>query len=72
MKCVMWNLLSYDYENNIEKLKYAIDNYLSKKSIIVFHDSAKCSGIIEEALNYTIERVSKRGFEFGEPEDCLK
>ena len=55
MKCIMWNLLSYDYENDIEKVKYAIDNYLKENSIVVFHDSIKCSDIIEQALNYTIE-----------------
>lgn len=72
MKCVMWNLLTYDYENNIEKVKYAIDNYLNENSILVFHDSIKCSDIIEEALNYTIEQALNKGFKFGEPEDCLK
>ena len=72
LKCVMWNLLSYDFENSFEKVKYAIDNYLSQNSIIVFHDSIKCVDIIEESLNYTIEQVSKKGFVFGEPEDCLK
>ena len=72
MKCVMWNLLSYDFENNFEKVKYAIDNHLNKNSIIVFHDSIKCSEIIEEALNYTIQQAKIKGFEFGEPEDCLK
>lgn len=72
LECVMWDLLTYDYENNIEKVKYAIDNYLKENSIIVFHDSIKCSDIIEDALNYTIEQAVKRGFKFGEPEDCLK
>ncbi|NWG27242.1 MAG: polysaccharide deacetylase family protein [Ignavibacteriaceae bacterium] len=72
IKCVMWNLLTYDYENNIEKVKYAIDNYLKENSIIVFHDSIKCSDIIEEALNYTIEQAKKKGLKFGEPEECLK
>lgn len=72
MECVMWNLLTYDYENNIEKVKYSIDNYLKENSILVFHDSIKCSDIIEEALNYTVEQADKRGFKFGEPEDCLK
>jgi len=72
MKCVMWNLLSYDYENNIEKVKYAIDNHLNENSIIVFHDSIKCSDIIEEALNYTIEQADKKGLKFGEPEGCLR
>jgi len=72
MKCVMWNLLSYDFENNFEKVKYAIDNYLSQNSIIVFHDNIKCTDIIEKSLDYTIEQVSKKGFVFGGPEDCLK
>lgn len=72
MKCVMWNLLSYDYENNIDKVKYAIDNYLNENSIIVFHDNIKSNYIIEESLNYTIEQAVRMGFKFGEPEDCLK
>ncbi|HEY6437051.1 MAG TPA: polysaccharide deacetylase family protein [Ignavibacteriaceae bacterium] len=72
LKCVMWNLLTYDFENNLSKVKYSIENYLNKNSIIVFHDSIKCSDIIEETLNYTIEKVWKKGFVFGEPEDCLK
>jgi peptidoglycan-N-acetylglucosamine deacetylase len=72
MKCVMWNLLTYDFENSFEKMKYAIDNYLQKNSLIVFHDNFKCSEIIEKSLSYTIDLVSKKGFEFGEPEDCLK
>lgn len=72
MKCIMWDLLSYDFENNIEKVKYAIDNYLKENSIIVFHDNIKCNDIIVESLNYTIEQANKKGFKFGEPEDCLK
>jgi peptidoglycan-N-acetylglucosamine deacetylase len=72
LECVMWNLLTYDYENNIEKVKYAIDNYLNENSILVFHDSIKCGDIIEEALNYTIEQADKMDLKFGEPEDCLK
>jgi len=72
LKCVMWNLLTYDYENDSEKVKYSIDNYLKENSVIVFHDNIKSSIIIEESLNYTIDQAVKRGFTFGEPEDCLK
>ena len=72
MKCVMWNLLTYDFENSLEKVIYAIDNYLQKNSIVVFHDSIKCQDIIEESLDYTIKRALKNEFEFGEPLDCLK
>jgi peptidoglycan-N-acetylglucosamine deacetylase len=72
LKCVMWNLLTYDFKNDINKVKYSLDNYLNKNSIIVFHDNKKSNNIIEQSLNYTIEKVSKLGFEFGEPKDCLK
>jgi len=72
LKCVMWNLLTYDFENDIQKVKHSINNYLRKNSVIVFHDSLKCSNIIEESLNFTIKQVSKCGYEFGEPENCLK
>jgi len=72
LKCVMWNLLTYDFKNDTKKVKYSIDKYLRKNSIIVFHDSLKCSDIIEESLIYTIEQVSNLGYEFGESESCLK
>lgn len=72
LKCIMWSLLTYDFENNIEKVEYSIKNYLKKNSVVVFHDSIKCINIIERSLNFTIEQASKMGFEFGEPEECLK
>jgi len=72
LKCVMWTLLSYDFENRIEKVKYGADKFLKANSIVVFHDNIKCSGMIEEALSYTISNAIKRGYQFGEPEDCLR
>lgn len=72
LKCVMWNLLSYDFENKFEKVKYGIDNYLREDSIIVFHDNVKCESNIVESLKYTIEKVAEKGFQFGEPKECLR
>jgi peptidoglycan/xylan/chitin deacetylase (PgdA/CDA1 family) len=72
LKCVMWNLLTYDFKNDIDKVKFAVDSYLRRNSIIVFHDNVKSASVIETALNYTIDLVGKRNFEFGEPADCLK
>ena len=71
-KNVMWNLLTYDFENDIKKVQYAIDNYLSENSLIVFHDNKKSSNIIEDSLKYSIEQAAKKGYQFGEPENCLK
>ena len=72
MKCVMWSLLSRDYENDLKKVKYGIDNFLNANSIIVFHDSIKSNSVIQESLDYTFKVAAKKNLEFGEPEDCLK
>lgn len=71
LKCVMWNPLTYDFENDFKKVEYSINKYLNNNSILVFHDSRKSSEIIERSLDFTIEQTSKMGFEFGEPEECL-
>jgi peptidoglycan/xylan/chitin deacetylase (PgdA/CDA1 family) len=72
MNCVMWNLLTYDFENDFGKVKYGIDKYLLRNSIIVLHDNIKCADIIEESLNYIIEAAKQKGYQFGEPQECLK
>ena len=72
LKCVMWNLLTYDFENDFEKVKHGIDKFLQSNSIAVFHDNIKCADIIEESLHYIIAKTKQKGYEFGEPEECLK
>lgn len=72
LKCVMWNPLTYDFKNNFKLVEHSITNYLNKNSILVFHDSIKSCKIIERSLNFTVEQIVKKGFEFGVPEDCLK
>ncbi|MBN1301391.1 MAG: polysaccharide deacetylase family protein [Melioribacteraceae bacterium] len=68
---IMWSLLTFDYENDINIVKFAIENYLTRNSIIVFHDNVKCGEIITESLNLTFRSVKEKGFEFGEPSECL-
>lgn len=72
MKCVMWNLLTYDFENNLDKVKNAINKYLRSNSIVVLHDNIKCADIIEESLHYIIKKTKEKGYQFGVPEECLK
>ena len=71
MKCVMWSLLSQDYKNDFEKVKFAVRNYLKKNSIIVLHDSIKSKQIIKDSINFVIDEATKKGFSFGEPDECL-
>ncbi len=72
LKNVMWSLLTYDYENNFNMVKFAIENFLRQDSVVVFHDNDKSAEIIEESLNYLFEKASEKGFEFGKVAKCLK
>lgn len=69
---VMWSLLTYDYKNDLNIVKFAVQNYITKNSIIVLHDSNKSKDIICATIDFIVEEVEKRGFEFGETSECLK
>lgn len=69
---VMWNLLTYDYKNDINIVKFAVRKYLKNNSIIVLHDSIKSKNIIIDSLEFIAEEVKNRGYEFGAPEECLR
>ena len=69
---VMWSLLTYDYKNDLNIVKFAVQNYLTKNSIIVLHDSNKSKDIICASIDFIVEEADKRGFEFGETSECLK
>lgn len=71
MRCVMWSLLTQDYKNDFETVKFAVRNFLRKNSIIVLHDSIKSKQIIKDSINLIIDEAANKGFAFGEPEDCL-
>ncbi len=71
-KNVMWSLLTYDYKNDLNIVKFAVQNYLEANSIIVLHDSLKSRDIIKESIKFIAEEVRRRHYEFGEPEECLK
>lgn len=72
MTNVMWTLLTYDYQSNLNKVKLSIKNYLKENSLIVMHDSKKTENIIEESIDYLVEIASSRNFKFGTPDECLK
>ncbi|GMU97133.1 hypothetical protein [Ignavibacterium album] len=72
LKNVMWSLLTYDYKNNFELVKFAVTNFLKKDSIVVLHDSNKSKQIIKDAISVIIEEADKKNFTFGEPSECLK
>ncbi len=69
---IMWSLLTYDYKNDVNLVKFAMDKYLKNNSIVVFHDSLKSKDIIVDSLEILLERMINNGFEFGDPLECLK
>ncbi len=69
---IMWSLLTYDYKNDLNIVKFAVQNYITKNSIIVLHDSNKSKDIICGSIDSIVEEVERRGFEFGETSECLK
>lgn len=69
---VMWSLLTYDYKNDLNIVKFAVQNYLTKNSIIVLHDSIKSKNIIRSSIETIAEIASTKSYEFGEPSECLK
>lgn len=71
LKNVMWSLLTYDYKNNFELVKFAVTNFLNKNSIIVLHDSIKSKNIIKDSISLIVDEASKKNFTFGVPVECL-
>lgn len=71
LKCVMWNLLTYDYKNDIKRVKFSVDNYLQNNSIVVLHDNDKSSDFIVDSIKYIADSAAKNDYKFGDPNECL-
>ncbi len=72
MQNVMWNLLTYDYKNDLNIVKFALRNFLNRNSIVVLHDNVKNKEIIEDSIRFAFEFAAENKFFFGEPIECLK
>ena len=66
-KIIMWDVLSYDFTENIsdKKLKNNILKNTESGSIIVFHDNKKSEKILQKNLEEILKTLLKRGFKFG-------
>ncbi|GAB6281487.1 MAG: polysaccharide deacetylase family protein [Ignavibacterium sp.] len=72
MKNVMWSLLTYDYKNDFEVVKFAVLKYLKNNSIVALHDSIKSSQIILDSIDFIMDVANKNNYEIGNPTECLK
>ena len=71
-KAVLWSLLTFDYKNDFDMVKFAVTKYLRSNSIIVLHDSLKSKDIILKSIDFIVEQAAKKGYDIGEPQECLK
>jgi peptidoglycan/xylan/chitin deacetylase (PgdA/CDA1 family) len=69
---VMWSLLTYDYKNDFNLVKYIVAKFLNKNSIIVLHDSLKSKEIVSDSIIKIVDLADEKHFEFGKPVECLK
>lgn len=72
LKNIMWSLLTYDFKNDFNLVKLAVNKNLKSDSIIVLHDNIKSKDIIVDSINYIVDMAGKKGYTFGEPAECLK
>jgi len=70
-KCVMWDLLSGDYEGDSNLSKEIINKYLKPNSIVVFHDNAKTHNFLLTLLKETTDIVANKKYHTGAPRECL-
>ena len=71
LRNVMWSLLTYDYKNNLSVVKFTVEKYLKRNSIIVLHDSNKSKNIIIDSISFIADEARKRNYQFGEANECL-
>jgi peptidoglycan-N-acetylglucosamine deacetylase len=68
---VMWSLLTYDYKNDIQKVKRSY-KYLRSNSIVILHDSIKSKNIISDSIDLLMDNILLRDYKTGTPEECLR
>lgn len=66
MKIIMWNVVSADFDINIdyEKCTRNILKHAKAGSVLVFHDSEKAFPRLQKTLPAVIKELSERGFVF--------
>lgn len=72
LKNIMWSLMTHDYKNDLNLVKFAVRKHLNKNSIIVLHDNIKSKDIIESSIQFILEESERKNFKIGKPAECLK
>ena len=69
MKNIMWSLFTYDFRDNIKKIKISINKYLKYNSIVVMHDNNKSKDTVVETIEEIVKIAREKGFEFANPKE---
>jgi peptidoglycan/xylan/chitin deacetylase (PgdA/CDA1 family) len=66
MKIIMWNVVSADFDTNInsEKCTRNVLKHAKSGSMLVFHDSEKAFPRLQKTLPVVMKELSERGFVF--------
>ena len=72
-RIIMWDVVTRDYSPHMTSngVFNIVKRYTRNGSIIVFHDSLKAKGRLEEALPKSIEWLKQQGYEFLSLSSCL-
>jgi len=66
-KNIMWSLFTYDFKDDITKIKKTVSKYMSKNSIIVLHDNDKAKDTVAIAIEEIVLIAKEKGYEFANP-----
>jgi len=71
MRMMVWSLFTFDYKNDLNIVKFVLEKYLTSNSIVVMHDNDKTKNIVQDEIEILLEVSSNKGFEIGDPAECL-
>ncbi len=71
LKTVLWSLLTFDYKNDLNLLKFAVQ-FMRNDAIIVMHDNTKNASILRDGIISVNDFIRSQNFAIGTPQECLK
>ncbi len=71
LRSIMWNLTTYDYDKDINIVKFVVSKKMKQNTIAVFHDNDKAKNISAESIEYFVEIAKSKKLSIGTPEECL-
>lgn len=71
VQTVLWSMLTCDYLNDSNIVKFSIRNYLNLESLVVFHDRPSNLETTLSGIDYLTETAAEKKIKIGIPAECL-